>query len=89
MNIAVVGWVFNPALNFKFVKVSGFDGEGDPIDVEGRVVSASGESLKVVTTDKEYKFHLGEFGQNGLSLEVWNQSTKCEMHQEADQTLVD
>ncbi len=89
MQIAVRGWIINPELEWKFVKVSGIDSEGDFIDIEGRVVGASGETLKVATTEKEYEFYIGEFGQNGLKLEVWDQSTKCEMPEDCDQTLVD
>lgn len=88
-NIAIKSWVFNPELQGKFVRVYGSDHEGDSVDREGLVLNVNGENLKLSSDGTERSFYLGEFGQNGLKLEVWDQFTKYEMPQEADQTLVD
>ncbi|EGG33430.1 hypothetical protein [Paenibacillus sp. HGF5] len=90
MNIAVKRWVFNSELHHQFVRVYGIDSEGDQIDFKGEVIEVIAERIVILTSDKgKWVLGLYEFGENGLNIEVFSPSYKCQMPEEADQTIVD
>lgn len=76
-DLAVKDWVFNPSLQYQFVRIHGRDSEGEQIDISGQVSEIQGNKLELKRIKGAEvvisRFYLFEFDE-GLELIVYEEN---------------